>query len=34
MIRAAVMEVFASDVAALRAEGVDALVDCPPPREL
>ncbi|MCP1551138.1 MULTISPECIES: [protein-PII] uridylyltransferase [Methylorubrum] len=34
MIRAAVMEVFASDVAALRAEGLDALVDSPPPREL
>ncbi len=32
-IRAAVMEVFASDVAALRAEGLDALVDSPPPRE-
>jgi [protein-PII] uridylyltransferase len=28
-----VMEVFASDVAALRAEGLDALIDSPPPRE-
>ncbi|GEP08230.1 [protein-PII] uridylyltransferase [Methylobacterium gnaphalii] len=32
-IRNAVMEVFAGDVAALRAEGLDALVDSPPPRE-
>jgi [protein-PII] uridylyltransferase len=32
-IRSAVMEVFASDVAALRAEGLDALIDSPPPRE-
>ena len=32
-IRNAVMEVFASDVAALRAEGLEALVESPPPRE-
>jgi [protein-PII] uridylyltransferase len=32
-IRNAVMEVFAGDVAALRAEGLEALVDSPPPRE-
>ena len=32
-IRAAVMEVFAGDVAALRAEGLEALIDSPPPRE-
>ncbi|KQP11310.1 MAG: [protein-PII] uridylyltransferase [Methylobacterium sp.] len=32
-IRAAVMEVFASDVAAMRAEGLDALLESPPPRE-
>ncbi len=32
-IRDAAMEVFAGDVAALRAEGLDALVDAPPPRE-
>jgi len=32
-IRGTVMEVFAGDVAALRAEGLDALVDSPPPRE-
>ncbi len=32
-IRSAVMEVFAGDVAAMRAEGLEALVDSPPPRE-
>lgn len=32
-IRNAVMEIFASDVAALRAEGLEALVESPPPRE-
>jgi [protein-PII] uridylyltransferase len=32
-IRSAVMEVFASDVAAMRAEGLDALLESPPPRE-
>ena len=33
VIRAAVMEVFAGDVAALKAEGLEALVAAPPPRE-
>ena len=33
-IRAAVMEVFAGDVAMLKAEGLEALVAAPPPREL
>lgn len=32
-IRAAVMDVFAGDVAALKAEGLEALVAAPPPRE-
>ena len=32
-IRAAVMEVFAGDVAALKAEGLEALIAAPPPRE-
>ncbi|MDP4025646.1 [protein-PII] uridylyltransferase [Methylobacterium sp. NEAU 140] len=32
-IRTAVMEVFAGDVAALKAEGLEALVAAPPPRE-
>jgi [protein-PII] uridylyltransferase len=32
-IRGAVMEVFAGDVAALKAEGLEALVAAPPPRE-
>ena len=32
-IRAAVMEIFAGDVAALKAEGLEALVAAPPPRE-
>ncbi|WP_019906390.1 [protein-PII] uridylyltransferase [Methylobacterium sp. 77] len=32
-IRNAVMEIFAGDVAALRAEGLEALVESPPPRE-
>ncbi|MCJ2049773.1 [protein-PII] uridylyltransferase [Methylobacterium sp. J-070] len=32
-IRSAVMEVFAGDVAALKAEGLEALVAAPPPRE-
>ncbi|GJE61798.1 Bifunctional uridylyltransferase/uridylyl-removing enzyme [Methylobacterium trifolii] len=32
-IRTAVMEVFAGDVAVLRAEGLEALVAAPPPRE-
>ena len=32
-IRAVVMKVFAGDVAAMRAEGLDALVESPPPRE-
>jgi [protein-PII] uridylyltransferase len=32
-IRSAVMEVFAGDVAALKAEGLEALVASPPPRE-
>ena len=32
-IRNAVMEVFAGDVAALKAEGLEALVAAPPPRE-
>ncbi len=32
-IRAAVMEIFAGDVAALKAEGLEALVATPPPRE-
>ena len=32
-IRGAVMEVFAGDVAAMKAEGLEALVAAPPPRE-
>ncbi|MCJ2137798.1 [protein-PII] uridylyltransferase [Methylobacterium sp. J-026] len=32
-IRSAVMDVFAGDVAALKAEGLEALVAAPPPRE-
>ncbi|WP_375464553.1 [protein-PII] uridylyltransferase [uncultured Methylobacterium sp.] len=32
-IRSAVMEVFAGDVAAMKAEGLEALVAAPPPRE-
>ncbi|MFL5203607.1 MAG: ACT domain-containing protein, partial [Microvirga sp.] len=32
-IRSTVMEVFAGDVAALKAEGLEALVIAPPPRE-
>jgi [protein-PII] uridylyltransferase len=32
-IRKAMLDVFAGDVAALRAEGLEALVAAPPPRE-
>lgn len=32
-IRSAVMDVFAHDVATLKAEGLEALVAAPPPRE-